>query len=124
MKSRQEIIRALLEPARAAADAGNKPLLEALTEIYEGAGHFESPDGISSLIFAARTAEALMPDYASLFLSIASVAQDELLTRHRGYVEELYRMKTESARAWLEDFLGSSALADVIEREIENETHN
>lgn len=124
MKTRQEIIRALIAPAREAADAGNSELIEVLADIYGLAGHFDEPDELAQLIYAARSASMMMPSHAQLFTSIAAITQDELLTRHRAHVKELYRLKTESARAWLEDYLGSSALADVIEREVENEVDN
>lgn len=123
MKTRSEIVRALIAPAREAAEAGefSPELAEALGEIYDSAGDFDEPEKLSRLIFGARSAELLLPAYAQLFSSIAAVAQDELLTRHRRHVKDAYRLKTESARAWLVDYLGSEALADVIEREIENE---
>lgn len=124
MKTRQKIIRALIAPAHEAAEAGimSGDLASAFADIYDAAGHFDDPDKLSQLILGARSAELLMPDYAQLFRSIAAVAQDELLTRHRKFVKEAYRLKIDAARVWLVDYLGSASLADVIEGEVERET--
>lgn len=126
MKTRPEIIQALIAPAHEAAAANimSSDLASAFADIYDAAGHFDDPDKLSQLIYGARSAELLMPDYAQLFRSIAAVAQDELLTRHRRYVKDAYRLKTEAAHAWLVDYLGSSSLADIIEGEVEREADN
>lgn len=126
MKTRREIIQALIAPAHEAAAANimSSDLASAFADIYDAAGHFDDPDKLSQLIYGARSAELLMPDYAQLFRSIAAVAQDELLTRHRRYVKDAYRLKTEAAHAWLVDYLGSSSLADIIKGEVEREADN
>lgn len=126
MKTRQEIVRALVAPAHEAAEAGimSGDLASAFADIYDAAGHFDDPAMLSKLIFGARSAEMLMPSYSQLFRSIAVIAQDELLTRHRKFVKEAYRLKIDAARAWLIDYLGSEPLADVIEKEIEREIDN
>jgi len=116
----------LIAPAHEAAAANimSSDLASAFADIYDAAGHFDDHDKLSQLIYGARSAELLMPDYAQLFRSIAAVAQDELLTRHRRYVKDAYRLKTEAARAWLVDYLGSSSLADIIKGEVEREADN
>lgn len=126
MKTPQEIISSLIAPAHetAEADIMSGDLASAFADIYDAAEHFDDPDKLSQLIYGARSAELLMPDYAQLFRSIAAVAQDELLTRHRRYVKETYRLKVEADRAWLVDYLGSSSLADIIEGEVEREADN
>lgn len=121
MKTRTEIIRALVEPVQAALSTGklHSELAEALTDIYELAGRNDVPDEISKLIYAARSASLMQPEFDQLFRSIASIAQDELLTRHRATVKATYKLKKDIALAWLVEYVGSEDLAMSIAREVD-----
>lgn len=124
MKTRSEIIRALIEPVKAALLAGKLEgdLAEVLTDIYNLAGHNDNPDELAKLIYAARSAAFMQPEYDQIFRSIASIAQDELLTRHRAAIKNVYRLKKDLAHAWLSEYVGSEELARSIAREVEDES--
>lgn len=126
MKTRSEIIRALIEPVNAAVSAGklNDELGGVLADIYEFAGHNDIPDDLSKLIYAARSASLMQPEFDQLFRSIASIAQDELLTRHRATIKAQYKLKRDIAYAWLTEYVGSEQLAMALVREIEDEANS
>lgn len=126
MKTRSEIIRALIEPVQRAQATGrlDEELGEVLADIYDLAGHVEDPDELSKLIFLARSAALLLPEFEQLFKSIATIAQDEIMTRHRSALKERLKLKIEITHAWLVEYLGSELLANIIEAEARNEAHD
>lgn len=121
MKTRSEIIRALIEPVQVALSNGklHSELADVLTDIYELAGRNDVPDELSKLIYSARSAALMQPEFDQLFRSIASIAQDELLTRHRASIKAAYKLKQDLAYAWLSEYVGSEDLAKSIAREVE-----
>lgn len=123
MNTRSEIIRKLIESVQIAQATGrlDDALGDVLVDIYELAGRVEDLDELSKLIFLAHSAALLLPECAQIFKSIAAIAQDEIMTRHRSALKGRLKLKIEITHAWLVEFLGSELLATTLENEVRNE---